>query len=141
MKSVAHDLVLVCFLHLPEQLEDLADEFPNLHAVKESSGDIRRELHCHTTASDGVLTIEELIETAKSRGFDAIAITDHSRSSAQANGLSIERLREHADLGATAEQVEAFECEINVRLRRLVEAWHGDVLCVAAAISARGFTR
>ena len=58
--------------------------------------DIRRELHCHTTASDGVLSIEQLIETAKSRGFDAIAITDHSRSSAQANGLSVERLREHA---------------------------------------------
>ncbi len=59
-------------------------------------GDIRRELHCHTTASDGLLSIEKLIETAQSRGFDAIAITDHSRSSAQANGLSLERLREHA---------------------------------------------
>ncbi|MCE9619091.1 MAG: DNA polymerase/3'-5' exonuclease PolX [Planctomycetes bacterium] len=58
--------------------------------------DIRRELHAHTTASDGGLSIEELIEEARSRGFDCIAITDHSRSSAQANGLSIERLREHA---------------------------------------------
>jgi integrase len=52
-----------------------------------------------------------------------------------------QRLREYADLGATAEQVEALECEINGRLRRLVEAWHGDVLCVAAVMSARGFTR
>ena len=52
-----------------------------------------------------------------------------------------QRLREYVDLGATAEKVEALECEINGRLRRLVEAWHGDVLRVAAAISARGFTR
>jgi hypothetical protein len=52
-----------------------------------------------------------------------------------------QRLREFADLGATAEQVEVLEREINGRLRRLVEAWHGDVLSVAAAMSARGFTR
>jgi DNA polymerase (family 10) len=58
--------------------------------------DIRRELHCHTTASDGFCSIEEMIGEAKRRGFDCIAITDHSRSSAQANGLSVERLLEHA---------------------------------------------
>jgi DNA polymerase (family 10) len=58
--------------------------------------DIRRELHAHTTASDGELSIEELIDEAKRRGFDCVAVTDHSRSSAQANGLSIERLRDHA---------------------------------------------
>lgn len=57
--------------------------------------DIRRELHCHTTASDGSCSIEQMVLEAKRRGFDCIAITDHSRSSAQANGLSVERLREH----------------------------------------------
>ena len=80
----------------PELRESHGEFENNLTAQLISQGDIQRELHCHTTASDGVLSIEELIETAKSRGFDAIAITDHSRSSAQANGLSIERLREHA---------------------------------------------
>ena len=58
--------------------------------------DIRRELHCHTNASDGFETIESMIGEAKRRGFDCIAITDHSRSSAQANGLSEARLLEHA---------------------------------------------
>ena len=58
--------------------------------------DIRRELHCHTVASDGVETIESMIGEAKRRGFDCIAVTDHSRSSAQANGLSEERLLAHA---------------------------------------------
>jgi len=52
-----------------------------------------------------------------------------------------QRLREYADLGATAEQVEALEREFNRRRCSLLEAWHGDVLCVAAAMSARGFTR
>jgi len=57
---------------------------------------IEAELHCHTTASDGTLEIAGMVEEALRRGFHTIAITDHSRSQAQANGLSIERLREHA---------------------------------------------
>ncbi len=60
-------------------------------------GDIRAELHSHTTASDGRLSIEELAEEAKRRGYHTIAVTDHSRSSVQANGLSRERLLEHIE--------------------------------------------
>jgi DNA polymerase (family 10) len=59
--------------------------------------DIRAELHAHTTASDGALSIEQLISEAKRRGFHTIAVTDHSKSSVQANGLSPERLREHIE--------------------------------------------
>ncbi|NBP51985.1 MAG: PHP domain-containing protein, partial [Actinobacteria bacterium] len=47
---------------------------------------IRAELHCHTTASDGTLGIDGMVREAVRRGFSAIAITDHSRSQAQANG-------------------------------------------------------
>jgi DNA polymerase (family 10) len=57
--------------------------------------DIQSELHAHTTASDGLMSIEELASEAKRRGFHTIAVTDHSRSSAVANGLSIERLLAH----------------------------------------------
>ncbi|MFO0963155.1 MAG: DNA polymerase/3'-5' exonuclease PolX [Phycisphaerales bacterium] len=57
---------------------------------------IRAELHCHTTASDGTLTIQEMVEAALALGHHTIAITDHSRAQAQANGLSIDRLLEHA---------------------------------------------
>jgi DNA polymerase (family 10) len=57
------------------------------------TADIRAELHAHTTASDGVMTLDELVKRAEARGFHTIAVTDHSRSSVQANGLSIERLR------------------------------------------------
>jgi len=58
---------------------------------------IRAELHAHTTASDGSLSIPDLISAARDRGFHTIAVTDHSRSSVQANGLSEERLRRHID--------------------------------------------
>ncbi len=67
-------------------------------------GDIRCELHAHTTASDGQLSIVELAELAKSRGFHTIAVTDHSRASAQANGLSVDRLLRHIDAVRAAEQ-------------------------------------
>ena len=58
---------------------------------------IHAELHSHTTASDGTLSIEELAEAARIRGRRVLAITDHSRSSAQANGLDEDRLRRHVD--------------------------------------------
>ena len=58
--------------------------------------DIRAELHAHTTASDGKLTIDELAGRARERGFHTLAITDHSKSSVIAGGLDEERLLRHA---------------------------------------------
>ena len=60
-------------------------------------GDIRAELHAHTVASDGRFTIETLAACAADRGYHTVAVTDHSPSSAQANGLSPDRLLEHID--------------------------------------------
>ena len=57
--------------------------------------DIKAELHSHTTASDGKMSIEESAGIAKSRGFHTLAITDHSQSSAVAGGLGPDRLRKH----------------------------------------------
>ncbi len=59
--------------------------------------DIRCELHAHTTASDGRMSIRELAERAAAHGFHTIAVTDHSRSQVQANGLDADRLRRHVD--------------------------------------------
>jgi len=58
--------------------------------------EIRADLHVHTTASDGVMSIDEVIAHARRLAYHTIAITDHSRSSVQANGLSPQRLAEHA---------------------------------------------
>lgn len=59
--------------------------------------DIRAELHAHTTASDGRLSIDALAEAAKARGFHTIAVTDHSQSSALAGGLKPDALRRHIE--------------------------------------------
>ncbi|UCD73915.1 MAG: DNA polymerase/3'-5' exonuclease PolX [Phycisphaerales bacterium] len=59
--------------------------------------DIKAELHTHTTDSDGHMTIDQLGEAAKTWGFHTVAVTDHSKSSAQANGLSEDRLRAQID--------------------------------------------
>ncbi len=59
--------------------------------------DIGAELHAHTTASDGKMTIEELASEAHSRGYHTIAVTDHSQSSLIPNGLKPDRLAEHID--------------------------------------------
>jgi DNA polymerase (family 10) len=53
---------------------------------------LRGDLHMHTTASDGGNTIEEMAEAAKERGYDYIAITDHSQSLKITNGLTPKRL-------------------------------------------------
>jgi DNA polymerase (family 10) len=72
--------------------------------------DIRAELHSHTTASDGKMTIEESAAIAKARGFHTLAITDHSQSSAVAGGLKPDRLRDHiADVRAADKQIKGIK--------------------------------
>ena len=50
------------------------------HAPLVTVGDIRAELHAHTTESDGAMPLLELVQRAKDRGFHTLAVTDHSRS-------------------------------------------------------------
>ena len=59
--------------------------------------DIRGDLHMHTTWSDGDDTVEMMARAARARGYEYIAITDHSRSLKFAGGVSVEDLRDHAD--------------------------------------------
>ncbi|HTW95271.1 MAG TPA: DNA polymerase/3'-5' exonuclease PolX [Tepidisphaeraceae bacterium] len=60
------------------------------------ASDIRGDLHCHTTASDGKASILEMAQAAKNRGYEFLAITDHSKSQTIANGLTAQRLLKHA---------------------------------------------
>jgi DNA polymerase (family 10) len=53
---------------------------------------IRGDLHMHTTETDGRATLEEMAEAARTRGYDYIAITDHSKALAMANGLDEKRV-------------------------------------------------
>jgi len=82
-------------------------------------GDIKGDLHMHTTASDGAASILQMAEAAKARGLKYIAITDHSKRVSMANGLDATRLRAHwDDIRAAREQIDGIqllcgiECDI-----------------------------
>ena len=82
----------------PELREDtgeveaaLRDRLPDLVTLD----DIRGDLHCHTRASDGHHTVEALVAAAAGRGYEYVAVTDHSPSARVAGGLSVEELRAH----------------------------------------------
>lgn len=70
-----------------------ADKLPSL--VEQS--DIRGDTHVHTEWSDGIGTIDGVLDSAVSRGYEYVAITDHSQSLKIANGLSPERLRKQIE--------------------------------------------
>jgi DNA polymerase (family X) len=55
--------------------------------------DIRGDLHAHTKLSDGSFPFEQMAEAARARGYEYLAITDHSPTAAYAGGLSIDRLK------------------------------------------------
>lgn len=54
--------------------------------------DIRGDLHVHSNWSDGQVPIEEMVAAAVGRGYEYVAITDHSHGIGVANGLTPERL-------------------------------------------------
>ena len=79
-----------------------AGELPDLIEV----GDIRGDLHCHTTLSDGRNTLEEMAEGAKARGYAYLAVTDHSASHGFGNHVTPEALLERVEEIAGLERSE-----------------------------------
>ena len=82
--------------YIPPELREGSDEIkaaaeekiPEL--LKQS--DIKGDLHCHTSYSDGYDTIEAMSEAAKKSGYEYMSISDHSQSLKVARGLSPENL-------------------------------------------------
>ncbi len=82
--------------------------------------DIKGDLHVHSKWSDGSHDFEELIDEAKKRGYEYIAITDHSKGLGIARGLSIERLMEEKkEIDAINERLKEFRLiagiEVDIR--------------------------
>ena len=72
-----------------------------------TAADLQGEVHMHTVETDGKCTIEEMAGAAKERGYKYIAITDHSKNLAFANGLDDKRAVEHiARIHAANDQIE-----------------------------------
>jgi len=60
-------------------------------------GDLRGDLHCHTTISDGRNSLEEMADAACARGYAYLAVTDHSASHGFGNHVTPERLEERIE--------------------------------------------
>ena len=74
-------------------------------------GDIRGDVHMHTTVTDGRNTILEMAEAAIAYGYDYIAITDHTKNLAMTFGLDDERALEHI------ERIRETDAALNGRIR------------------------
>ena len=71
--------------------------------------DIRGDLHVHTKRTDGHDTVEELVEAARKRGYDYLAITDHSKHVTVARGLKPEQVREQVrEIDAVNKKLKGF---------------------------------
>jgi DNA polymerase (family 10) len=73
-------------------------------------GDIRGDLHAHTKATDGHHTLEEMAEAARARGYEYLAITDHSKRVAMAHGFDARHL---------AQQIKTID-KLNAKLKGIL---------------------
>ena len=81
--------------------------------------DVRGDLHCHTTWSDGRASVEEMGRAARDRGYDYLAICDHTPAVGAVRGLSPDDVRRQGEEIAAANEVLApfrvlrgIECDI-----------------------------
>ena len=84
-----------------------------------SPADVRGDLHCHTTWSDGRASVEEMGRAARERGYDYVAICDHTPAVGAVRGLSADDVRRQAEEIAAANEALApfrvlrgIECDI-----------------------------
>ncbi len=91
----------------PELRENCGEiEAAEKHALPQllTEKDIQGDVHMHTVETDGKCTIEEMAEAAHARGYKYMAITDHSKNLAFANGLDDRRAEEHIKKIRAADQ-------------------------------------
>jgi DNA polymerase (family 10) len=82
----------------PELRENLGEiDAAEKHTLPDliTLADLQGDVHMHTVETDGRNTIEEMAEAAKARGYQYMAITDHSKNLAFANGLDDQRALAH----------------------------------------------
>jgi len=81
---------------IPPELRENWGEFEaaETHSLPKliEKDNLRGTFHCHTTASDGHNTLEEMAEAAQELGLEYLGIADHSRSSIQGHGIDEQQL-------------------------------------------------
>ncbi len=78
-------------------------------------GDLRGDLHSHSTYTDGRASIEEMARAADAAGLEYLAVTDHSQRLAMVTGLDPKRLREQW------REIEEVQSRVKVKLLRGIE--------------------
>ncbi len=91
---------------------------PQLIRVEDLQGDV----HMHTVETDGKCTIEEMAEAARDRGYKYMAITDHSKNLAFANGLDDARALKHIErIRQADEQIKGIKIFAGIEVDILAE--------------------
>jgi len=107
-------------LNLPELPPELRERsHPGTPPTLVTEADIRGDLHCHTTWSDGRFSVEEMARAARDRGYDYIAICDHTPAVGAVKGLTADEVRRQAHEIAIANErlapfriLRGIECDI-----------------------------
>lgn len=91
-------------LELPWIAPELREDRGEMEAAEENRlpelvelDDIRGDLHAHTSRTDGHDSIEEMAKAARDRGYEYLAITEHSERVTVAGGLDADQLAGHID--------------------------------------------
>ena len=81
-----------------------------------TDADIKGMVHCHTTYSDGVHSLEQMVRGAEEMGMKYITITDHSPTAIYANGLKLDRLKRQWD------EIDAVQEKVSIKILRGTES-------------------
>lgn len=108
--------------YIPKECREVPLEDTDITTFSENlitQGDLKGLIHCHTTYSDGIHSLPEMVSRSQEMGYSYILITDHSKAAFYANGLNEERLykqgREIDQLNENLSGIRIFkglECDI-----------------------------
>jgi DNA polymerase (family 10) len=81
-----------------------------------TEADIKGIVHCHTTYSDGIHTLDAMVRGAEEMGMKYITITDHSPTAIYANGLNVDRLKRQWD------EIDELQEQVSIKILRGTES-------------------
>jgi DNA polymerase (family 10) len=107
--------------YIPPELREDEGEIEAALAKKLSEdlvteADIKGVVHCHTTYSDGIHTLEAMVRGAEEMGMKYITITDHSPTAIYANGLKVDRLKRQWD------EIDEVQEKVSIKILRGTES-------------------
>jgi DNA polymerase (family 10) len=108
-------------VYIPPELRENVGEIEAALAKKlpedlVTEADIKGMVHCHTTYSDGIHTLEAMVRGAEEMGMKYITITDHSPTAIYANGLKIDRLKRQWD------EIDEVQEKVSIKILRGTES-------------------